>query len=644
MNRIALHKNIILIIALGFTLTSCSGNLIIAPTPTVIEPTPTPIPLKEITICTAQEPETLFYYSAADSTAQIIMNAIYDGPFDKVDYLPVPIIMEQVPSLEDGSVAFQPVGVNAGDLIVDAKGNVTTLAQGVQLFPRDCHALDCAIIWDGVSQIQMDALTMTFTIKEGVRWSDGEKVKASDSVYSYELASQLAPASMKTILAKTSTYQALDEQTLQLVTLPGLVASQYETFFFSPLPQHIWGSFTPQELSTQDIASRTPVGWGAFNITSWLSGEKIVLDKNVNYFRLSEGYPAIDRITIKFLNEGESVQSLIETAGCDVVDDSLITASQYAEIEAMKNDPDYQLHIIPGSDWEVLAFGIQPSSYDDGYYPYGSDRPDILGNAEVRSALRQCIDVDTINSQSGLSEISTPFAYFPFAVEDISDSYTHNYDPLAGTAALDAAGWKDKDGNTATPRQAYSVANVPDGTELVLNLFTSQNSQSIHNAHIIQTSLQTCGVQVNVVSLPVTELYASGEDGILFGRNFDLALLSWNAGDTLPCQLFESEEIPTEENFWIGTDDGGGNITGYQNAAYDLYCRQARFGSTGAEQALQNHIEAGKILDQDVPVIGLSFNAKIFVSTGTLRLPDVYASEKYPYSSIEFWEFCDTCN
>ena len=628
----------------GFVLTSCGGNSTSMPTPTVVEPTPTPMPLKEITLCTAQEPETLFYYSAAGSTAEMVLAAIYDGPFDKVDYLPDPVIVEQVPSLEDGTALYQPVGVSAGDLIVDVNGNVTSLAQGVQLFPRDCHSLDCAITWDGGSQIQMDTLTMTFIIKEGIRWSDGEKVKASDSVYSYELASQIAPASMDAVLTKISAYQAVDEQTVQVVTLPGLVTSQYDAFFFSPLPQHVWGASTPQELMTQDSAARTPMGWGAFRITSWQMGENIVLDKNEYYFRSSDGYPALDRITIKFVEAGEELSSLFDTAGCDMVEDSLITTAQYSEIEAMKNAPAYQVQIIPGSDWEILAFGIQPSSYDDGYYPYGSDRPDILGDAAVRSAIRQCIDIDSIHSQSGLAGITVPFAYFPFAVDDISSSPAYSYDPLAGAAALDAVGWKDADGNTATPRRAYSVANVPDGTELILDLYTSQNSERLQTAQSIQNSLLNCGVKVNITSLPAAELYASGENGVLFGRNFDLALLSWNTGDTLPCQLFEGDEIPTEDNFWIGTDDGGGNITGYQNETFDRFCREARFGSTEAEQALQNYVETGKILDQDVPIIGLSFNSRIYVSRSALRLPNVYASEKYPYSSIEFWEFCDTCN
>ena len=644
MKHFSLHKSSVFIFLTGFVLTSCAGNSMAAPTPTVVEPTPTPIPVKEITLCTAQEPDTLFYYSAVGSTAEIVFNAIYDGPFDRVDYLPVPIIVKQVPSLRDGTALYQPIGVNAGDLIVDVNGNVTSLAPGVQFLPRDCRALDCALTWDGASQIQMDALTMTFTINEGVRWSDGEKVKASDSVYSYEIASQVASTSTQAVLSKISTYQALDEQTVQIVTLPGLVTSQYDAFFFSPLPQHVWGAFALEELMTQDSAARTPLGWGAFRITSWQAGENIVLEKNEYYFRSSEGYPALDRITIKFVEEGEKLSTLFDTKGCDMVDDSLITAAQYSEVETLINDPAYQVQMTPGSDWEILAFGIQPSSYDDGYYPYGSDRPDILGNAAVRSAIRQCIDINSINSQSGLSGITVPFAFFPFAVDEISSGPAYNYDPLAGAAVLDAIGWRDADGSTDTPRRAYNVENVPDGTELILDLSTSQNSISLQTAQGIQNALLNCGIQVNVVSLPAAELYASGENGVLFGRNFDLALLSWNTGDTLPCQLFEGEEIPTEDNFWIGTDDGGGNITGYQSESYDRYCHEARFGSTEAEQALQKSIEAGKILDQDVPIIGFSFNPRVFVSRGALRLPDVYASEKYPYSSIEFWEFCDTCN
>ncbi len=73
-----------------------------------------------------------------------------------------------------------------------------------------------------------------------------------------------------------------------------------------------------------------------------------------------------------------------------------------------------------------------------------------------------------------------------------------------------------------------------------------------------------------------TELYAAGPEGVLFGRNFDLALIAWHVGDTLPCQLFESKEIPSIDNYWIGEDAGGGNIGGYQNAEFDRLCEIAQ--------------------------------------------------------------------
>lgn len=149
-NRPTIHP-IIFIIAITLIFSSCSELGSTKITPTAVDPTATSIPLKEITLCTADEPETLFYYGEQSKGAELIFQAIYDGPFDMVDYLPVPVILEKMPNASDGSVSYVPVGVNGGDLIIDVNGNITNLAAGVRLFPRGCQSLDCAVTWDGVS-------------------------------------------------------------------------------------------------------------------------------------------------------------------------------------------------------------------------------------------------------------------------------------------------------------------------------------------------------------------------------------------------------------------------------------------------------------------------------------------------------------
>ena len=62
----------------------------------------------------------------------------------------------------------------------------------------------------------------------------------------------------------------------------------------------------------------------------------------------------------------------------------------------------------------MLAIGITPSSYDDNYYPYGVDRPDIFGDVRTRQALAYCIDTQTIvNKLLGGGSVNAANALIP---------------------------------------------------------------------------------------------------------------------------------------------------------------------------------------------------------------------------------------
>lgn len=638
------HKSFVCILGTALILSSCNSANLSGATPTAFEPTPTEVPLKEAVVCVADEPESLFLYGKSNKTADLIFEAIYDGPFDTVAYQAVPVIVDELPSLSDGSASYSPVGVKGGDLISDVKGNVTNLVEGVQLYPRGCQSLDCAVTWDGVSQIQMDQLTLVFKMKDGIRWSDGTDVTASDSQYSFRIAEDLHNTAYQNIIDRIVDYQVLDEHSVLVTILPGLVTADYAPYFFTPLPQHAWSSFAPADLATADVAAKLPLAWGPFQITDWQSGKSITLEKNDSYFRASEGYPAVDKINVKFIKEDMTLNDLLENEGCDVVDSSLINEGMNDEAVALQTDSKYRVEVLPGENWKVLLFGIKPASYDDGYYPYGSDRPDILGDAAVRNAIRQCIDVAAIRQAAGVDDEQAQFAYFPYLPEGFTIGNAVQYDLASAQTALTNLGWKDLDANPATPRTAAGVSNVPDGTALALNLFTSQSSENTKITELIKNSLSQCGIQVNVFSMSPTELYNAGPDGVLFGRSFDLALTAWHVGDTLPCQLFESKEIPSADNYWIGEDAGGGNISGYQNAEFDRLCEMAQNGSTDPAGALSNQVAAATILDQESPFVSLFFSPRSIVTKNPFCIPDEKQDEKYPYSSMEYWEFSDTCN
>ena len=144
---------------------------------------------KILTICLGEEPDSLFLYSADSHAASLILQAIYDGPIDIEDGKPQPVILEKIPNFEDGSAFFTPIEVNEGDEVINSIGELVLLQAGVEVFPTGCTSPQCAVIWDGASPLQMDFITAEYKLKPGLKWSDGQPLKASDSVYSFNLAS-----------------------------------------------------------------------------------------------------------------------------------------------------------------------------------------------------------------------------------------------------------------------------------------------------------------------------------------------------------------------------------------------------------------------------------------------------------------------
>jgi len=217
------------------------------PGPTVVvtatpAPTGTPGPTT-LTVCQVGEPESLYLYGGSYA-ARNVLQAIYDGPIDHRAFDFQPVILEKLPTLEEGDAYFQTVTAQAGDRVVDVTGEVVTLQQGTQVFPdhacRDAANPECVVTFDGNTPIEMERMVVSWTLKDGVTWSDGEPVTADDSVYSYELACHPDTPSSKYVCDRTFSYAAAGKRTVVWTGLPGFVDDLYATNFFSPLPRHLW--------------------------------------------------------------------------------------------------------------------------------------------------------------------------------------------------------------------------------------------------------------------------------------------------------------------------------------------------------------------------------------------------------------------
>ena len=252
---------------------------------------------RSLTICLGYEPESLYRYAAQSQAAREVLQAIYDGPFDESGGEITPVILTEVPAFTTTPVqrASRPDSGEQPGRSRQPASRHAGLPQRLQQRRLRSHVGRQQPAAIGPAQ---PAIYPAAELK----WSDGETLSAADSVYSYNLAANPAtPAtqSEKILVEQTANYQALDEQTVAWVGLPGLVSDRSQGLFWPPLPRHAWGELSAADLLQADAANRSPLGWGAYVLDEWQSGEYIRLVKNPNYFRADEGLPQFDTLTFK---------------------------------------------------------------------------------------------------------------------------------------------------------------------------------------------------------------------------------------------------------------------------------------------------------------------------------------------------------
>ncbi|NMA12483.1 MAG: hypothetical protein GX933_04770 [Chloroflexi bacterium] len=535
-------------------------------------------PDKTLTVCAGSEPQSLFIYHSSTRSGWSVLEAIYDGPFDWMDGVETPVIFESV----DWTV--EDIPLTEGMTVMDGRGQP-------ELFQPESGNGERA------TAVQVQIL---FKLKANLHWSDGEPLTAQDSVFSYKLSAspELTTADIPRVL--TESYEAVDDTTVLWKGIPGYIPTKAADVFWIPLPEHQMETIPIADLNENESVNRTPLGWGAYQISSWQGNGQIILERNPYYYGLEEGIePYFDKVVYRFFGKpGDNNLAALRDGSCDVIDLSVDLQPDTEAILEDVRDGKMAAHISPSLSWEQLSLNLD--SLDSEAVPLFADQ-------RTRQGMLACLDRESLIREVLYGQSEPVKGFYPQELLTGQEMLQLPLEvPLDGPALLTEAGWLDNDEDPTTPRIASGIKEIPDGTPFSFAVEGIEGKRRIRTFEVLKEQLGACGIELTYSEKPAAALYLPGPDGLLFGRKYQAALLAWASGLQTPCALFSSTQIPGEDNGWIGTNPGG-----YNSDAYDIACQTE---TSDREKNMAETGESAGLLMEDLPVIPLFFYNEIGVS------------------------------
>ncbi|MBW6466149.1 MAG: hypothetical protein K0B06_06570 [Brevefilum sp.] len=591
-----MNKVVMVILLAVFLLSACNAvvddPLVEQPIPTetsqvIPSPTPTEHPPVVLNVCTTGLPETLFPYSGGNSPAkERILSLLYPQLLDPDNALFTSQVLDKLPSQSDGGLRLEPVPIRRGQTVVNARGELVSAIEGVWVRPSGCRDANCAITWNGVDPLEMDQMVIDFKLRDDLTWSDGTPVSAGDSAFSFRLASAPDSPANGWAEAHTAGYSALDDRTVTWVGFPGFASPDLGRFFWSPLPMHAFdtgvdfGQVADDALWTTSLPS-----YGPFTLAGWDAGE-LRLVRNPHYFNAAVEIPDSDQVVFRVVQGSpDAGWAALQEGACDVLDASFRLASEPGLLAEIEGQAGVDLRVRSGEAWTQLVFGVSPAEYDALNNPIFAQRRDYFADVRTRQGIAACLDRQVLAAATTGGWGSPWPSFVSPAGSTLEQGIVFN--PEAGAALLDSAGWIDYDGDPSTPRISWNVLNVFNGTPFSVELLVGPSPFHQDLAVMIQEALTACGLGVTVRTLPTEEMFAPGPGGPLFGRDFDLALIAWQPLPGPDCGLYTSWAVPNVGNGWIGT-----NIAGFEDERYDRACTASTLALPEEEAALLAHAEA----------------------------------------------------
>ncbi|MDD5099547.1 MAG: peptide-binding protein [Syntrophales bacterium] len=400
---------------------------------------------------------------------------------------------------------------------------------GLIKFDKDVHIVgDLAESWE----ISGDGLAITFRLRRNVRWHDGKPFTAHDVLYTYRVTvDPKTPTAYAGDFLKVKKAEVLDDHTFR-ATYDKPFAPALMSWSVGILPRHL---LEGRDITTSPLG-RHPIGTGPYRFKEWVTGQKIVLVSNPDYF---EGQPYIDGYVLRIIPDTATMFLELRANGIDRMGLTPLQYTRQTENNLFREN--YRKH-------RYLSFAYT-------YMGYNLKNP-LFADKRVRQALAHAVNREEIidGVLLGLGKPATG-PYKPGTWAYNPKVRTYPYDPAKARALLAEAGWRDADGDGMLER---------DGKPFTFEIITNQGNEiRAKCAEIIQRRLAEIGIRVKIRVIE----WAAFVNDFINRRKFDATILGW----TIPME-------PDLYDVWHSSKTGPQelNFISYRNDEVDALIVRAR--------------------------------------------------------------------
>jgi peptide/nickel transport system substrate-binding protein len=416
----------------------------------------------------------------------------------------------------------------------------------------------------GDFKVGEDNLTLTFTLKENIKFHNGKPLASADVKSTFDSLFQAngykAGSFFDTVNGEKQPHitsiETPDAKTIIFkVRRPALINQSLANFVAIPI--------IPE--GTLEQQKTAPIGTGAFKFVKFDQANNIVeLAANAEYF---EGAPKIPLLNVKTVADANAMQAELQSGRIDIVPNPTnISADTFSNLG---KTPTLQVIQTDGSNVRYIGFNVsQPA----------------INNVKLRQAIACAIDREKIIKDLLGGQAKIAHSVLPSESWAYSEGIKYTFDQTKAKALVQASGYKGE----------------------VIKFKISAGNQAVSQySQVILESLKVVGINAEIETLELNTLLAQLKQG-----QFQMTTSQWAGGNQDPIflrDLFASGESPDKK-------EGGRNRSRYANAEFDKVVQEA-VDSNDKIKAKELYAKAQGIVAEELPYITLWYPSNMIIAT-----------------------------